>query len=730
MATPPPDAGSGGARPARVPGYKPHPSAGVKASPPAPLNALVLLQALRRRWLAGLLLGCLAGGLAFAAVWYGLPPPRFKAAAKLQMFADPQGILFDHPEGKKDFQTFQQTQLGLLKGRGMLEAVLRQPQVARLEAVRAQPNPVEWLEGEIAIDFPSGSEIVRLSVQGDDPETPKVLADAVTSVYLAEVKKATTGLREKRIAQLRALVGEFMDKVKNLHEEVKKKAEPAGANDKQLLTFMQRVAQERIQLLQRLMAESEILLTAWKNEEALLKARPDKAEVNPRAVEELVDANPELTPLINQIKELSATIDKDKEHAKDGGKHPAVQSQIQKLDRLKDSLEEKRKKLRVEAEARLREQAVLAARSRLLELQDRIREAESLNQRRMEDVERLEKDLKMFNKVALELDEHKLEIGVAENIAAKAWQEVEVLRAEHQDPLRVELLEEAVVSRPNEVERKLKVAGAAAAGAAGLTLLLVAFLEFRARRVASADEVTELGLRLVGTVPARAGPAAGISEADWQSLLAESVDSARTMLLHASGSGRLRLVLITSAVGGEGKTSLAGHLAASLARSGRKTLLLDADLRHPSVHRLFEIPEAPGFAEALRGDVAPADAVRPTGLANLHVLPAGRCDYAALAQLNGPALPRALNDLKERYEFVLVDCSPVLHVADTLLIAPHMDGVLLAVLQGVSCLPNVYAALQRLAALDINLLGAVLNGTRERVSDYGRLRYLARLKST
>src|SRR5262249_51065247 len=156
------------------------------------------------------------------------------------------------------------------------------------------------------------------------------------------------------------------------------------------------------------------------------------------------------------------------------------------------------------------------------------------------------------------------------------------------------------------------------------------------------EEVADLGLRLVGTVPARAGRAAGVSEADWQSLLTESVDSVRTMLLHATGAGKLRLVMITSAVGGEGKTSLAGHLAASLARSGRKALLVDADLRHPSVHRLFEVPGAPGFAEALRGEVAAADAVRPTSLANLHVLPAGDCDHTALAQLNGEAVVKIL----------------------------------------------------------------------------------------
>ena len=91
------------------------------------------------------------------------------------------------------------------------------------------------------------------------------------------------------------------------------------------------------------------------------------------------------------------------------------------------------------------------------------------------------------------------------------------------------------------------------------------------------------------------------SDRYWQNLLLESIDATRTMLVHAARTGSHRVVMITSAVGGEGKTSLASHLATSLARSGLRTLLVDADLRSPSIHRLFDLPVGGGAERSAPG---------------------------------------------------------------------------------------------------------------------------------
>jgi capsular exopolysaccharide synthesis family protein len=162
---------------------------------------------------------------------------------------------------------------------------------------------------------------------------------------------------------------------------------------------------------------------------------------------------------------------------------------------------------------------------------------------------------------------------------------------------------------------------------------------------------------------------------------------------------------------GEGKTSLATHLAASLARSRRNTLLIDCDLRNPSLHRLFDLPRQPGFSEVLRDEAPLAQAVQATHVANLSVMSAGRCDTEALQELAQDRLGTIFQQLKDQFEFIIVDSAPALPVVDSLLVGQHMDGLLLSVMHEVSSLPKVYAAYQRMELLGLRILGAVMSGT-------------------
>jgi capsular exopolysaccharide synthesis family protein len=169
-------------------------------------------------------------------------------------------------------------------------------------------------------------------------------------------------------------------------------------------------------------------------------------------------------------------------------------------------------------------------------------------------------------------------------------------------------------------------------------------------------------------------------------------------------------VLVTSAVPGEGKTSLASQLAASMARAWRKTLLIDGDLRKPAAHQLFELPGEPGLSEVLRGEVDPNDVIKATSVGRLWLMPAGQWDPHAQQALAQDGVGKLFDQMKEEYELIVVDSCPVLPVADTLLLGQHVDTVLLSVLKGTSSLPTIYAARQRLAALDIPVLGAVFAG--------------------
>jgi capsular exopolysaccharide synthesis family protein len=170
--------------------------------------------------------------------------------------------------------------------------------------------------------------------------------------------------------------------------------------------------------------------------------------------------------------------------------------------------------------------------------------------------------------------------------------------------------------------------------------------------------------------------------------------------------------MVASALKGEGKTSLASHLATSLARARRRTLLIDCDLRSPAIHRMFDVLSEPGVCEILRGQAALADAIQPTIAEGLSIIPAGRCDSQAIQALAQGNLGSIFDELKQQYDYIVVDTAPVLPVADSLQVCQHVDAVLFSVLRDVSRLPKVYAAYERLATLGVRMLGAVVAGTR------------------
>jgi succinoglycan biosynthesis transport protein ExoP len=193
--------------------------------------------------------------------------------------------------------------------------------------------------------------------------------------------------------------------------------------------------------------------------------------------------------------------------------------------------------------------------------------------------------------------------------------------------------------------------------------------------------------------------------------LIESIDAIRTMLLRNAAAENLRVVMVTSAVGGEGKTTLASNLAMSLARAGRKTLLIDCDLRSPAAHQLFEQPLQPGISEVMLHEVDLPDAVRPTSTdPNLFLLPAGLWDRNVVQELAKTGITSIFEKLRDEFDFVLVDSHPVLAATDSLLIGQYVDAVIVSLMRDVSQMHNVHTACQQLTTLGIRVFGAVVSG--------------------
>jgi capsular exopolysaccharide synthesis family protein len=734
-------------------------------------NAPALLRALRRRWLLAVCLAIPFAAAVFAGVWFFLPPAKATISAKIHIPANKQSILGQNSVlGNESTQT----QAALVKSRLVLNATLNDPKVVKANpAVLRDRDTLSWLEQEIKVDFPAGPEILRVSMVGDDTEELVILVDALVDAYMKEFHRNQNKDLSERIETLEKIARKRDDWMKRLQDQQRVLAEPIGAGGDKAVQLRQERAQQflaseekelldRKRELAKLLAQrghyvarrqvisqaiaplaaapSGIVAPVWPQALVGLGAATievtgkdeDGPTIDPSLIDKVIENKSAMVILRQQEAYYDGLIETNKRKAKDGVNSSLVQDQIRQRNGIRKQIEDLRKELHPKVEEELRAAARKEAKARLAILDEQIKELKELLAEQISSIDTLAKEAKVFNKNNIDLEILKPEIKLAIDSYTRVATMLDQLRIEQESgasvsaTARARKLEDASVYRAEELPRKFRFAGLGAAGAFGLVLLLVAYLEFRSRRIDSVDQVVHgLGMRLMGTLPANPTRihqrllSPGSQDAHWSSMLTESVDSARTMLLHAARAGGVRIVMVTSAVGGEGKTSLATHLAASLARAGRKTLLLDCDLRNPAAHRLFNLLPAPGFSELLRGEVSAADAIQPTGAAGLSMITAGRCDAEALHVLAQDGARKIFEQLRPQFDFVVVDSSPILPVADSLLIAQHVDGVLFAVLREVSRLPKVYAAYQRLAMLGVPILGAVVNGTLDDQYSYG-----------
>ena len=193
-----------------------------------------------------------------------------------------------------------------------------------------------------------------------------------------------------------------------------------------------------------------------------------------------------------------------------------------------------------------------------------------------------------------------------------------------------------------------------------------------------------------------------------RSLAAEAFRTLRTNLQFSGLERHPRLVLVTSAGDGEGKTTVVANLGAALAESGKRVLLVDGDLRRPALHAAFGLPEAPGLTNTLLADEFDPRSL-PTSVPNLALLPVGTLPPNPAEFIASERLGRLLARLAERYDHVLVDSPPVGLVADAAVLAPSVDGVLLVVCAGRTRRELARRAKEQLENVNARILGVVLN---------------------
>lgn len=692
-----------------------------------------LLRALQRRWLLALGLSLVLVPAAAVGAWY-VVPARYTAFAQLQIAAAPDKLLARAgDDGRGDFARFQKTQAKHLTSRAVLLTALADDRVKNLPLVRSQPEPLTWLEEELRVESSEGNEIMTVLLSGTRPDEQVAVLDAVTRAYEVRVVSFERDQKTKKVKELDDLYNRKDAELRKDRADFADLAKRLDASDAQVLY------QKQMGLVYDLMEWKR--LHAKKRDELLdARRRLDGAKALAQ-----VRTKPALPPLPGEKEELPAelptlseALDQDKPFQDRQARVSQLRDRVATFERQfvqKDEPTLVRARRQLAEEERLLEERRAAVQTELVRLAKRLKEREqklagrpglptspqnevdpvlAQLQAEVTTLEAQEKELaervtnseaaaKKISTSHVDLENLRTKIQREQKMAEEIWAQAESVRAELGSQPRITIHQSAALQK-KDIKRQVMAAGVSPLMALAAICLAVAWLEFRTRRIHNADEVaTGLGIRVVGSVPplTRQGAPEGALE---------SIDAIRTLLLREAGDDAIRVVMVSSASAGEGKTTLASSLADSLARAGRKTLFVDCDLRTPAAHQLFELPLQPGFSEVLLGEIDAVDAIQATPVAGLWLMAAGQWDREVIQALAREGIREIFEKLKEEYDFIVVDSHPVLAATDSLLLGQHVDAVLLSILRDVSRSPRVYQASQRLATLGIRMLGAVVNG--------------------
>jgi capsular exopolysaccharide synthesis family protein len=204
----------------------------------------------------------------------------------------------------------------------------------------------------------------------------------------------------------------------------------------------------------------------------------------------------------------------------------------------------------------------------------------------------------------------------------------------------------------------------------------------------------------------------GVSVIDYFNMETDFATEFRRLLHNiktAKADQEIKAIMLTSAMLSEGKSTVAVFLALTAARKGTKTLLLDADLRRPTVHRYFGQNRENGLAEILAGDAISKNMIRKTSLDKLDIIAAGRAVSNPSELFDSRAIGNLITEMKFYYDLIVVDSPPVIPVSDPMLLAQEVDGVLMVVKAGETQREVVRRATEILRSQSRKLLGVVMN---------------------
>ncbi|MHB0954818.1 MAG: polysaccharide biosynthesis tyrosine autokinase [Pirellulaceae bacterium] len=680
------------------------------------LSVSFVLGVARQWWKIATPLGLLLAGL--GAAWTaGSFKPTYEASAWLRIEDRRPYIAFPTRDESRRFVS---TQVELMRSPLVIGPAVSKPEVARTPELAAKADPIGWLGQHVNVRAVGNSELFVVSFASINPEAASTVVNEVVDSYLQ-----LRGFRETERTQLMIdLLTKELDRrsveVGNLRDEVKKLSVSTTGKDPFADGLDTQLVRDPLTELQMQLNSAEVERTvAEVQAEVLTKSiEANQLEVPEEAIERAVDEHPSVEEIHTAIKENTILLG-EYEARLVGGKTNRLHVQLaEKLKKDEERLSQLRERLRQEMRIELQSGFLKQRSEEIAAIKKKVEDYTTLEKALKERCDEESKNRSTLSGVTVDLEFRRGELARAQAVHDEIADRIVTLRTEIQAPERVEKMQEATVPAVPKEVLPWKRLYMLCMGLFGLPFGLAVGWELYVRRVGDADRLEQdTQLSVVGEIsrlPTRSSGLYGFGARRVErelTMFEESIDSLRTSLLLSESLKDMKVILVTSAASGEGKTSVAVQLAVSLARaSGKRTLLVDGDMRSPDIHRLLGLSLEPGLCDVLSGDVSFEEAVQTEYNNQVHVLTAGRIKTSPHRLVGNGTLRPMFDAFRAAYDYIVVDSPPILAVSESLVLAKQADASLVCAMRDTSRVDQVRRAYNRLLAASGQPVGVVLNG--------------------
>lgn len=660
---------------------------------------------LRRQLLPALVAGLCLATLLAGALWF-LIPVSYTAEAILKVNRD------QFPGTSGDFMIFKETQSQMLKSTFISSLALQDSEIQQLSLVkrdhlgRTRKRPAVWLSGAVSVAADE-NELIFVSMKGHIKDQTERLLKEVIDTFETNVINRELLEKNDELSRLRTRYQDVYDKISTETEQIEKLAALVGglASDtirrEQMMKLDElRQAQLEAESLNRSFREARAKYNMLNTEMGLLGNNQPTANM----VADEMDRDPVYFDLGLQIQQIQDMLQMNE------GRIPANSPQMMQATEQLGFLMQKRKTRAAELQPRIVERLRRSNGVSPQDLNRDIRIQETLLKDLNQQLQAAKQQYLAKREEMAKFGGNSGELVARMNLLEAYKQDLQSiqeakteLEMEIDGRAKVDIYQEPAVLKPsNLVSKVVQIVGGWVISFLGI-VGAVAYWDYLGQRVNDPSDMTTLN-RVIGCLPGIQGFKGDITEP-----MRVASDSVRAAIVY-NRQIPSQCVLVTSATGLEGRSTVASQLAISMARAGKVALLIDGDVRNPQQHLAFQVQPNGGFGEMLRGELTSDQAIVPTSVENLWLLSAGQCDQRSIRGLSGPQADAMFEDFRARFDAIIIDASPVLTSPDALLLGQHVDGAVLSVRRDISQVPKVNAAAEQLTSVGIPIIGSVLNG--------------------